>query len=342
MACAYRIARHIAMQRGGWDDDDTDGYLHIMGGESERLGSLADHGEAVIARRRHYGEFFGLTPLPENFGLVVGNCQAESLRLVIASDALPAIRVPAVHELTADDVRRLHELLARASFLVVQPIRDDYRGLPLGTAQLRASLPTAARVVTVPAVRFAGLHPFQAVLRLPAFPEDPPLVDYHDVRTVAQAAGTPVPAELPPTVVHAIADASVAELRRREALGIDIAASDLFAPVVDDLARTVNHPGNALFLPLGERLVAALGAPGRVVDPGRPILAGVRAPLESWVVDAWNLDAAPRPDWTVAGETLSTADVREAHLAYYAERPALLAAVVARMEPLLRTWAAAA
>ncbi|WP_307449662.1 MULTISPECIES: WcbI family polysaccharide biosynthesis putative acetyltransferase [Microbacterium] len=313
-----------------------------MSGETDRLGSLADHGEAVIARRRHYAEFFGEAPLPDGFGLVVGNCQAESLRLVIASDALPAIRVPAVHELTADDAVRLHEILTTASFLVAQPIRDDYRGLPLGTAQLRASLPAGAPLVTVPAVRFAGLHPFQAVLRLPAFPEDPPLVAYHDVRIVAEAAGIVVAAELPRAEVHAIADASVAELRRREGLGLDIAASDLFAPVVEDLARTVNHPGNALFLPLGERLVAALGAPGRVVDPGRPILAGVRAPLESWVVDAWDLDAAPRPDWIVAGETLPAETVREAHLAYYAERPDLLAAVVARIQPLLRIWAAAA
>ncbi len=342
MACAYRIAWHIAMQRGGWDDDDTDGYLHIMGRDRARLESLADHGEAVIARRRHYGEFFGVASLPEEFGLVVGNCQAESLRLVIASDALPAIRVPAVHELTADDVRRLHELLARASFLVAQPIRDGYRGFPLGTAQLRAALSRTARAVTVPAVRFAGLHPFQAVLRLPEFPEDPPLVAYHDVRVVAEAAGRSVPAHLPPGAVRAIAESSVAELRRREALGLDVVASDLFDPVVEDLARTVNHPGNALFLPLGARLVAALGAPGQVVDPGRPILAGVRAPLEDWVVDAWNLDAEPRPDWTVAGESLPAAAVREAHLAYYAERPAVLAAVVARMEPLLRTWADAA
>lgn len=330
------------MQRGGWDDDGTDGYVHIMGVDTARLGSLAEHGEAVIARRRHYAEFFGEAPLPADFGLVVGNCQAESLRLVIASDRLPAIRVPAVHELTAADAARLHALLAEAAFLVAQPIRDDYRALPLGTAQLRASLPTSARAVTVPAVRFAGLHPFQAVLRLPEFPEDPPLVAYHDVRIVAEAAGRPVPSQVPSATVHELADASVAELRRREALGLDVAASDLLSPVVEDLARTVNHPGNALFLPLGARLVDALGAPGHVVDPGRPILAGVRAPLENWVVDAWNLDAEPRPDWIVAGESLPAAVVREAHRAYYAERPALLAAVVARMRPLLRIWAGAA
>ncbi|MFJ4036440.1 WcbI family polysaccharide biosynthesis putative acetyltransferase [Microbacterium sp. NPDC090007] len=330
------------MQRGGWDDDDTDGYLHIMGVETARAHSLADHDAAVIARRAHYAAFFGDVLPPEGYGVVVGNCQAESLRLVISSDALPTVRVPAVHELTADDAGRLHRLLAGASFLVAQPVRDDYRGMPLGTAQLRRSLPSSARTVTVPAVRFAGLHPFQAVLRLPDFPEDPPLVAYHDVRTVARAAGLDVAAALPARAVQEIAAASRSELRRREGLGLDVAASDLLEPVVDDLARTVNHPGNALFLPLGARLVAALGAPGREVDPGRPILASVRAPLEEWVVDAWGLDATPRPDWIVGGENVPADVVRDAQLAYYAERPALLAAVVDRLTPLLRTWSAAA
>lgn len=329
------------MQRGGWDDDDTDGYVHIMGVETAGAQSLADHDDVLIARRAHYAAFFGDVAPPEGYGVVVGNCQAESLRLVISSEALPAVRVPAVHELTGADAERLHHLLAGAAFLVAQPIRDDYRGMPLGTAQLRRSLPASARTVTVPAVRFGGLHPFQAVLRLPDFPEDPPLVAYHDVRTVARAAGLAVAASLPPAAVHAIAEASRAELRRREGLGLDVAASDLLDPVVEDLARTVNHPGNALFLPLGERIVAALGAPGRVVDPGRPILASVRAPLEDWVVDAWRLDTAPRPDWTVGAETVPADVVREAHLAYYAERPALLAAVVDRMAPLIRTWSSA-
>ncbi len=93
---------------------------------------------------------------------------------------------------------------------------------------------------------------------------------------------------------------------------------------------------------MGERIVAALGAPGRVVDPGPPDpRVRPRAPLEDWVVDAWRLDTAPRPDWTVGAETVPADVVREAHLAYYAERPALLAAVVDRMAPLIRTWSSA-
>lgn len=339
-AVRYRIAEAFAMQRGGWERGTADGYVHIMGGERTVPGSLADHGEAVIARRRHYAVFYGDEAPPAGYGLVVGNCQAESLRLVVSSDALPGVRVPAVHELTPEDAVHLHRLLAGASWLVAQPIRDDYHGLPLGTAQLRAALPPHARSLTVPIVRFGGLYPFQAAIRVPGVDEDPPLVAYHDVRVLAEAAGLPVARELSRDGVREVAAASVAELRRREALGIDIVASDLLSPVVVDLARTVNHPGNAIWMPLGDRVVAALGAPGTAVDPGRPILAGVRAPLEPWVLDAWDLDDAPRPDWIVAGEELSVEAVRSAHLEWYAAHPAFVAAAMERLAPLIARWRA--
>lgn len=340
-AVRYRIAGAFAMQRGGWEGEAADGYVHIMGGETGGRRSLADHGDAVIARRRHYAEFYGETAPPEGYGVVVGNCQAESLRLVISSDARPGVRVPAVHEMTADDAVHLHRLLAAASFLVVQPIRDDYHGLPLGTAQLRAALPARATTVTVPSIRFGGLHPFQAAIRVPGVDEDPPLVAYHDVRVLAEAAGLPVARELPAAAVRAVAADSVAELRRRESAGIDIAASDLFEPVVVDLARTVNHPGNAVWMPMGERIVAALGAPGTAVDPGRPILAGVRAPIEPWVRDAWGLDDEAQPHWIVGGEQLDVDAVRAAHLAWYAAHPAFVTAAVDRLAPLLTRWRAA-
>lgn len=312
-----------------------------MSGGYDGSGTLADDTAAVIARRRHYAEFYGDTPAPEGYGVVVGNCQAESIRLVVSNDGHPGVRVPAVHEMDAADTERLHRLLAGAAFLIVQPIRDDYRGLPLGTSQLRAALPAGARTVVVPSLRFGGLHPFQAAIRVPGVEEDPPLVAYHDVRTLAEAAGLPVASELPTAAVRAVAEDSVAELRRREELGVDVVASDLYDTVVADLARTVNHPGNAVFLPLGERIVAALGAPGSAVDPGRPILAGVRAPLERAVVEAWDLDAEPRRDWIVSEERLDADVVVDAHRRWYAEHPAFVAAAVQRLAPLLRRWRAA-
>lgn len=312
-----------------------------MRGSEDGSTSLADDAAAVIARRRHYAEFFGDAVPPSGYGVVVGNCQAESIRLVVSSGDHPAVRIPAVHEMDAADAERLHRLLAGAAFLVVQPIRDDYRGLPLGTAQLREVLPDGARTVVVPSLRYGGLHPFQAAIRVPGVDEDPPLVAYHDVRLIAEAAGLPVAAGLPPEVVRAVAADSVSELRRREGLGVDVVASDLYAPVVADLARTVNHPGNAVFLPMGERIVAALGAPGTAVDPGRPILAGVQAPLEPWVVDAWDLDAEPRRDWIVGGDRLEAEVVAEAHRGWYAAHPGFVAAAVERLAPLVRRWRAA-
>lgn len=312
-----------------------------MGGRHDGSECLADHATAVIARRRHYAEFFGDAPPPEGYGVVVGNCQAESIRLVISGGSHPAVRVPAVHEMDAEDARRLHRLLAGAAFLVAQPIRDDYRNLPLGTAQVRAALPAGARTVVVPSLRYGGLHPFQAAIRVPGIDEDPPLVAYHDVRVLAEAAGLPVAARLPAAAVRAVAEDSLVELRRREEIGVDVVASDLYTPVVADLHRTVNHPGNAVFLPLGERIVAALGAPGTAVDPGRPILAGVQAPLEEGVVEAWGLDAEPRADWIVGGERVEVAAVAEAHRRWYADHPAFVAAAVERLAPLVRRWRAA-
>lgn len=91
--------------------------------------AIAAPGSAVLGRRRHYGEFFGLDPLPERFGIVIGNCQAESMRLVLDAPERRFVRVPPVHELDAADAARLRELVALADHIVSQPIRDDYRSL---------------------------------------------------------------------------------------------------------------------------------------------------------------------------------------------------------------------
>jgi hypothetical protein len=41
-----------------------------------------------------------------------------------------------------------------------------------------------ATVVRWPVIRWAGLHPFQAIVRDPRDPSrDPPIVPYHDLRT---------------------------------------------------------------------------------------------------------------------------------------------------------------
>lgn len=292
--------------------------------------------DAHPAPRDHDAGFFGDLPSAD-YGVVVGNCQAESVRLVLDSDELPLVRVPPVYLLDAAATRRLHEVVAGAAALIAQPVKDDYHGLPLGTRQLAASLPPSGRAVTFPIVRFTGLHPFQAALHVPGVEETPPLVAYHDVRTLALAAGAPVRERLDPDGVRAEAAASLAELRRREET-LDVAASDLFAEPRFDLVRTVNHPGNEVILALGDRILRALGRDGAARDPGRPLLNAVHAPREDWVIDAWGLDAHAVPDWTVDGRRVDPAEVRDAHLAWYREHPQFVRGAVDRLGPTLERW----
>jgi hypothetical protein len=258
---------------------------------------------------------------------------------VIDTAQTPTVRVPAVHEMTDGDAARLHRLVRGARFLVSQPIRDDYRDLPLGTRQLTAQLPAGAAVVTVPSIRYGGLHPFQAALRVPGVDEEPPLVAYHDVRTLARAAGLPTATRLDAPSVRSIADASVAELRRREA-ELDVAASDLLVSPDADLMRTVNHPGNRVWLPLGARVLEALGVDAPVTDPQRPLLSGVIAPRVDWVLEAWGSSAAAHDAWTVGGADLAVGEVEEAHRDWYARTPRFVAAAVTRLAPLVSAWRA--
>ncbi|WP_067499078.1 WcbI family polysaccharide biosynthesis putative acetyltransferase [Actinoplanes sp. TFC3] len=290
-------------------------------------------------RTRHYGAFYGLDE-PAGDGpiaLVIGNCQAESLRLMIDGGGLRTVRTPPVHELTAADLPCLDRWLARAAFLVTQPVRDDYRGLPLGSAQLSARLSPAARTLHVPVIRFAGLYPAHAIVRPPADPSlVPPVVAYHDLRLLAEAAGLRARAPLDVPAVRAIAELSLDELRRREAQHTTVVVSDLFAAPSFTQMRTLNHPGNPVWTALASRVRAALELPEHVVDPGRPLLNSVHAPREAAVLQAWGLDEQERPYWVTDGQIIPVEQVREAHLSWYARHADVVQAGLIRHASALR------
>ncbi|PKH42676.1 peptide ABC transporter ATPase [Nocardioides alpinus] len=280
--------------------------------------------------------------------MVVGNCQAESFRLLLEADDVRTRRIPAIHELSGNDVVELHALLARTDLLVAQPTKDDHRGLPIGTRQLRAVLPPSARVALVPSLRYAGLHPFHLLVHPPGLERpDPPVVPYHDLRTVLAAddlrAGRParVPLGLTPAGIRAVAQASVDELARRERHHGTVVVSDLFASPGADSMRTVNHPGNAVLVPVAARLREALGLPERTPGIDRPLLASIHAPLLPEVVAALRLDAPATTAWTVEGREVSTGTVSAAHLAWYADRPEMLDAALSRVGPLRELLATA-
>lgn len=286
-------------------------------------------------RRAHYADFYDGCADPRPLAVVHGNCQAESLRVVLARSAgLPyrTVRVPPVHELEAPDLVPLRALLARCELLVSQPVRPDYRGLPLGTGQLADLLPRDARVRIVPVVRYTGLHPWSAIVRHPSDPAlVPPVVAYHDLRTLTAAAGRPAPTAPPgPAALRAVGAASVAELARRERAYCDVGVSDLLPGLGTAAAHTINHPGNPVVVALARRLQDALGLPVDATDPGRALLGEVVAPLEPDVIAALGLDAAPRPHWVVRGAEVPDEDVRRVQLRWYRGHPAWIAAGLER------------
>ncbi|MCG7596603.1 WcbI family polysaccharide biosynthesis putative acetyltransferase [Mycobacterium sp. PSTR-4-N] len=275
----------------------------------------------------------------EPLWLVVGNCQAEALRRVL--DSVPArpyrtVRIPPVHELTQQDLPHLDALLGQAAVLLSQPVRPDYRGLPVGTGQLVERLNAGARVVRWPVIRYAGLYPFQVIVRRPADRSlTPPVVPYHDLRTIAAArAGRspddPWDVEVSAEQLRTVAALSRDELAMREARDCDVGVSDLLAGLGVDAAHTINHPGNAVLIALAGRILDHLGATVTVGSLDTVLLSSVTAPLEARVLGALGLSGTPRRAWCQHGTTIAPEDVHSAQLRWYGRNPDFLDLAVQR------------
>lgn len=291
---------------------------------------------AAAGRRRHYGTFYGMEPAPgdrpdpeRRLLLVWGNCQAEALRVLLAGSASlepVTVRVPPVFELTADDIAHLRTLAARASVLLSQPVRDGYRDLPLGTDEVRAMMRPDSTVIRWPVLRCSAFHPFQAIVRDPRdAAHDPPVVPYHDLRTLASARhGTDRWIDRPePAAWQAIARDSIAELQRRERASCDISISDVFDEPEPGDMFTINHPGNRVLLALAHRVQRALGGPADAADPGRHLLGEVRAPVPG------------ESSWSVRGQQIPAVDVHRAQWQWYRDNPVIVDAGYRRHERAL-------
>ncbi|KYH43580.1 WcbI family polysaccharide biosynthesis putative acetyltransferase [Branchiibius sp. NY16-3462-2] len=277
---------------------------------------------APDARTQHYGTFYGLTPLPENFAVVHGNCQAEAIRILL-DDSVPAtVRVPPVHELVDSDMEHLERTYRAAKTLIAQPVADGYRGLPLGTAQVHALLPDGAPLVMFPVLRWSGLHPYHVLARSAQVP-DPPVVPYYDVRTIARAAGLPEPGLTLPGI-RQVAARSRAELTVRQARSHTVRADDLFEAAGSRATNTINHPGNAVLIGVARRILERLGVPDGVTDPGRELLRSIYAPIEPATLEALALEAEPRTHWVVDGEPVDDDVIAQAHLEWLRDQPEAL------------------
>lgn len=272
-------------------------------------------------RRIHYGRFYGLADDPGDgrpLVAVTGNCQAGSIRRLLESTGhADAVLIPPVHELTVGDMPYLARILRRARVLVAQPVRDGYRGLPIGWREQAALLPAGATVVRYPVLRWAGLHPWHVIVRPPSDPGAvPPLVPYHDLRVLLDRPLSDAPA---PAIRRAAAE-SIAALRLREDHHGTVRASDLLART--PRWHTINHPDNATLMEVARRVAEAAGIGGDVADPGREMLGGVRARVDDAAAAALGVEPDPPGDpWIVDGRGIGAGELRRAHRAWYREHP---------------------
>ena len=301
-------------------------------------------------RTRHYGEFYAIPEFAHRrlgvtrpLILVWGNCQAEAVRVLLSrspSLVFDTIRIPPVFELTAADIDPLRAIAARAHMLLTQPVRDDYRDLPLGSRQVRAMMPDDAIVIRWPVLRYNGFHPYQAIVRDPAgLIGDPPVVPYHDLRTLAHAAtGIDVTEVEPPVGAYRdLARASLQELARRERADCDVSISDFLQSSTSVDMFTINHPRNRVLIELTRRLQTALDTAPDAAEPGRDLLGEVRAPADRRAMAALGLNSPPAVDWSVRGVTVSPADVHTAQLAWYRQNPAIVRAGLTRHQNAMAT-----
>ena len=308
---------------------------------------------AIDGRTRHYGTFYELDPADRADGsggdaatdpaddrpllIVWGNCQAEAVRQLLAgSPTLPArtVRIPPVFELTTADLGPLRRIAQQASMLIAQPVKNDYRDLPLGTNQLAALLRPGGMVVRWPVVRCSAYHPFQAIVRDPRDESrDPPVVPYHDLRTLASARrGEDLSAvEVTAQACRLVGDASKAELRRREHAHCDVAISDIFDHPEPGDMFTINHPGNRVLVELAHRIQAAIGSPADAVDPGRHLLGELTAPMPGPALAALGLPGSEATSrWLVRGRSIPTAEIHRTQLQWYRDNPWVVDAGYAR------------
>jgi hypothetical protein len=275
--------------------------------------------------------------------VVYGNCHADPIRRLLDDSqafhrTFQTVAIPAAHEITGDQLESVKSTLAGAKLLVTQPVRDDYRGLPIGSEQLAGALPENARRITIPALYYDGTYPFQVYVRPTDTGRAPvPIVSaYHDLRFLHCAAqgwnvdrakvwlNTHRPS---PEGIRAVAKQAQARLAEYEA-PLDVHVHDrLTSPELHGRGFfTVDYPTNAGMMELVAGIHRRLELPYQPRHTGRPLLGTYRTPLEASVIEALDLPDAPRPHWVARGQTYSLEQMLGAHLDFYAAHPDIVAA----------------
>ena len=242
--------------------------------------------------------------------------------------------MPAVHEVSASQIPRLQRVFRAASLILTQPVKDGYRGLPLGTNELIALAPRSCKVIRFPALYYDALYPLQVYVHVDGGPAlSAPMTVYHDLRTLCVAAkGLSAEAavrrvseyRLPDDALRAAAERASAMIRHYES-GTDIRVLDCIVASPQAHARsffTVSHPARFVLQRIADGIQDILGfKPARDGHHNGEPLGVFRTPLEQPVIDALGLAAEPGGDWIIKGKRVSTADVVRVHVDWYRQHP---------------------
>ncbi len=279
--------------------------------------------------------------------VVVGNCQAKALELMLATNDAFASRFelvsfPAVHEIPEAMVPELHAAVADAALVMPQRVDEGYRdGIGLGTETL-ARIAGTAHVLRWPSVFWAGYVPDLFYLRDEG---GRPVVDgpfdYHDRAVLkAYASGADVAAACAlladpeqPSDAPSRAERATAELAVR-GQGCEIPVTSFIAERFREqlLFFTMNHPSNRMLAHMAQQVVEQLGLPGSV-DPVRlgpdDLLGSTFYPLHANHVRALGLRfgascAAGAIPFKIRGVVYEAPDAVELFFRYYAEHPQLV------------------
>lgn len=300
--------------------------------------------EEPTARDFHYGEFYKLREIADEVEndhpasgprvAVVGNCQADSLRILLATTgAVRSFRIPPIHEWDEADMPFVHDLLSRTDVLISQPVRDNYRNLPCGTDQLAQYLPAHGRVVKFPVLRFNALNPYIAIVRSPQNPSlNPPIVPYHDLRIIAEHAELP---RLSQPDFTGCLEQTIEQLATRERAHSCVQISDTLRDI--PVWHTLNHPCNETLAELASRVLRAidpqLARMHKVQVPQEELLGHLQSPIDEQASLALGASAR-RDEWSESGEVIDMEAIRSAQLKFYEEHPEVVQAALQRHREL--------
>ena len=278
--------------------------------------------------------------------VVVGNCQAKALEMMLATNEEFAKRFefvsfPAVHEIPDETIPELHRAVADAAIAILQRVEEGYRnGIGLGTDTL-ARIADGATVIRWPSVYWAGYFPDLFYLRNVA---GQPVVDgpfdYHDRSILrAYASGLDVEAtcrlledpELPSDAPAWAANATAElEIRGKDC---DIQVTDFIDVQFRDelLFYTMNHPANRLLDFLAQQIIEFLDIPGNVRTDQMPgeVLGWTFYPLHPNHVRTLGLSFGAdimwgRAPFMIRGVAYDPPDAVQTFFAYYAAHPDLV------------------